>query len=67
MVGLGYGLVYGAVLSRQALTRLDPVVAVPWGWFAGIVVVVAVTAVLAAVLPARRAARSSIVAAMVDT
>jgi putative ABC transport system permease protein len=66
-VGLVYGLIYGALLSDQALADLDPVVVVPWAWFAGIVAVVAVTAALAAVGPARRAARSSIVAAMVDT
>lgn len=67
LVGLAYGLVYGALLSHQALADMEPVVVVPWAWFAGIVVLVAVTAALAAVLPARRAARASIVAAMVDT
>ncbi|MBX6748373.1 MAG: ABC transporter permease [Micromonosporaceae bacterium] len=67
LVGLTYGLVYGAILSGKALAGWDPVVVVPWAWFAGIVVLVAVTAALAAVLPARRAARASIVAALVDT
>jgi ABC-type transport system, involved in lipoprotein release, permease component len=67
VVGLVYGLIYGALLSDKALAEMEPVVVVPWAWFVGIVGVVAVTAALAAVLPARRAARSSIVAAMVDT
>jgi putative ABC transport system permease protein len=67
LVGVGYGLAYGAVLATKALATLEPVVAVPWTWLLGIVLLVTVTAALAAVLPARRAARASIVAAMVDT
>lgn len=67
LVGLVFGLVFGAVLAARTLAELDPVVAVPWGWFGGIVLIVTVTAMLAAVLPARRATRASIVAAMADT
>jgi putative ABC transport system permease protein len=68
LVGLAFGLVYGAVLvHKSALRALDPILVVPWGWFVGIVALVTVTAVLAAVLPARRAARAAIVAAMADT
>lgn len=67
LIGLGFGLAYGAVLVEKVLTNLGPIVAVPWAWFGGIVALVTLTAVLAALLPARRAARSAIVAAMVDT
>lgn len=67
VVGLGFGLVYGAILVNKAMSLLQPVVVVPWSWFLGIVAIAAVTAVLAAVLPARRAARSSIVEAMAQT
>jgi len=67
LVGLGFGLAYGALLANKVLSALQPVVVVPWGWFAGIVLLATVTALLAAVLPARRAARASVVAAMADT
>ncbi len=67
VVGLVFGLVYGAILVDKVLSILQPVVVVPWSWFLGIVAIATVTAVLAAVLPARRAARSSIVEAMAQT
>jgi putative ABC transport system permease protein len=67
LVGLGFGLAYGAVLVNKVLGNIQPIVVLPWAWFGGIVALVMVTAVLAAVLPARRAVRSAIVAAMADT
>jgi putative ABC transport system permease protein len=67
VVGLAFGLAYGAVLVHKVLGNLVPIVVVPWAWFAGIVALVTVTAVLAALLPARRAARAAIVAAMAET
>ena len=67
LIGLGFGLAYGAVLVNKVLSALDPILVVPWGWFGGIVALVTVTAILAALLPARRAVRSAIVAAIADT
>jgi putative ABC transport system permease protein len=67
VVGLAFGLAYGAVLVHKVLSNLVPIVVVPWAWFGGIVALVTVTAMLAALLPARRAARAAIVAAMAET
>jgi len=67
LIGLGFGLAYGAVLVNKVLSALDPILVVPWAWFGGIIALVTLTAVLAALLPARRAVRSAIVAAMADT
>jgi putative ABC transport system permease protein len=67
LVGLGFGLAYGTLLTRTALATLQPSVVLPWHWFVGIALLTSVTAVLAAVLPARAATRSSIVAAMAET
>jgi putative ABC transport system permease protein len=66
LVGLGLGLAYGTVLTRTVLASLHPVVVLPWTWFIGITVVTAATALIAAVLPARAAAQTSIVAAIAD-
>ena len=66
IVGLGFGLAYGTVLARTVLATLNPAVVLPWTWFAGIALLMTVTALIAAVLPARAATRASIVAAMAD-
>jgi putative ABC transport system permease protein len=66
LIGLGFGLAYGAVLVHKVFSNMEPTVVLPWNWFGGIVALVMLTAVLAAVLPARRAAGSAIVAAMAD-
>ncbi|MFC7547221.1 ABC transporter permease [Plantactinospora sp. GCM10030261] len=63
-VGIGFGLLYGLLTARVMFDGIDPIVTVPAGQLAGYVTLAAVAAVLAAVLPARRAARSSVVAAM---
>nr|WP_240895944.1 ABC transporter permease [Kineococcus siccus] len=61
VLGSGYGLAgTAAVLSAQA----PVVLALPWAQLAGIVAVAAGAGVLASVLPARRAARTSPVAAI---
>lgn len=64
LVGVGYGLLYGRLLVGTLLSAMDATIAVPWAPLAGLVLVAVVAAGLAAVLPARRAARVSIVAAM---
>jgi putative ABC transport system permease protein len=65
-VGIAYGLVYGPLLVGQAFAAIGPRVVVPWSWLAGLVALAAFASGLAAVLPARRAASGSIVAAMTD-
>ncbi len=67
LVGTGLGVTFGVVMAQKLMSALNPVIAVPWAWFAGVILLAAVTALLAAVLPARRAATASIVAAMADT
>jgi putative ABC transport system permease protein len=67
LIGLGFGLAYGAILVQKVFGAMEPTVVVPWAWFGGIVVLVTLTAMIAALLPAHRAVRSAIVAAMADT
>jgi putative ABC transport system permease protein len=67
LVGIVYGLVYGRMVVAQAFSTIGPTIVVPWSWLAGLVVLAALAGMLAAVLPARRAAAASIVAAMADT
>lgn len=67
LVGIVYGLVYGRLLVGKAFGAIRPTIVVPWSWLVGLVVLAALAGVLAAVLPARRAAKASIVEAMADT
>jgi putative ABC transport system permease protein len=67
LVGIAYGLVYGRLMVAKAFAEIHPVIVVPWSWMAGLVVLAALAGMLAAVLPARRAARASIVSAMAET
>ncbi|MEV0899335.1 FtsX-like permease family protein [Actinoplanes sp. NPDC049802] len=67
LVGIGFGLLYGSATSRVMYVGFTTAITVPWGRLACYVAVAAGAAVLAAVLPARLAARSSIVAGMADT
>jgi putative ABC transport system permease protein len=67
VVGIGYGLVYGRLVVSKAFSLIHPTIVTPWTWLAGLVVLAAVAGMVAAVLPARRAARASIVAAMAET
>jgi len=66
LVGIAFGLVYGRLVVRTAFVAIRPTIVVPWTWIGGLVVLAAVAAVLAAVLPARRAANASPVEAMAD-
>jgi putative ABC transport system permease protein len=67
LVGVGFGLLYGWATTRVLFTGFAAIVTVPVGQLLGYVALAAVAAVLAAVLPARKAARASIVAAMAET
>jgi putative ABC transport system permease protein len=64
LVGVGFGLLYGWATTRVLFTGFAAIVTVPVGQLLGYVALAAVAAALAAVLPARKAARASIVAAM---
>jgi putative ABC transport system permease protein len=67
LVGVGFGLVYGWATSRVIFTGVTVVATVPVGQLLLYLAIAILAAVVAAVLPARRAARSSIVAAMADS
>ncbi|MGA8116681.1 MAG: FtsX-like permease family protein, partial [Actinocatenispora sp.] len=67
LVGVVFGVLYGWLTSRVLFDGIRPVLTVPVGQLCGYVALAGLAAVLAAVLPARRAARSSIVAAMAET
>jgi len=65
VLGVALGSAYGLAGTSAVLAREAPVVlTLPWAQLAGIVVVAAGAGVLASVLPARRAARTSPVAAI---
>jgi putative ABC transport system permease protein len=66
VVGIAFGLIYGPLVVRQAFHTIGPTVVVQWTWLAGLVALAAAASCLAAVLPARKAAKASIVAAMAD-
>ncbi len=65
-IGIGYGLIYGPLLVNATFVDIGSTVVVSWGWLAGLVALATAAAAAAAVLPARRAAKASIVAAMAD-
>jgi putative ABC transport system permease protein len=67
VVGGGFGTVYGRLAVGTAFKAIGPTLVVPWTWIGGLVVLAAVAGLLAAVLPARRAAQRSIVSAMAET
>ena len=67
LVGIVFGLVYAPLVLRQTFKSIGPTIVVPWSWLAGLILLAAAASALAAVLPARRATRGSIVAAMSDT
>jgi putative ABC transport system permease protein len=67
LVGIGYGVVYGRLVVGEAFAAIHPALVVPWTWLVGLVGLAALAGMVAAVLPARRAAKASIVAAMADT
>ena len=67
VVGVGYGAVYGRLVVTTAFQTIGPTLVIPWSWLVGLVVLAAAAGLLAAVLPARRAAQRSIVSAMAET
>jgi putative ABC transport system permease protein len=67
LVGLSFGLLYGWATTRVMFTGFAAEVTVPAGQLLAYLAIAGVAAVVAAVLPARRAARASIVAAMAET
>jgi putative ABC transport system permease protein len=66
VAGVAFGLIYGPLVVREAFKDIGPTIVVQWTWLAGLVMLAALASCLAAVLPARRAARASIVSAMAD-
>ncbi|MCP2327096.1 putative ABC transport system permease protein [Hamadaea flava] len=66
LVGIAFGLVYAPLVLLAAFRDIDPVIVVPWDWLTGMLLLAALASCLAAVLPARRAGRGAIVAAMAD-
>lgn len=66
-IGVAFGLLYGRIVVLKILSDIGATVALPWSWLAGLLAMAAVASLLAAVLPARRAAGASIVSAMADT
>jgi putative ABC transport system permease protein len=68
LVGVGFGVLYGAVTTQTMFsTTIAPIITVPVGQLLGYVAIAALAGVVAAILPAGRAARSSIVSAMADS
>jgi putative ABC transport system permease protein len=66
IVGVAYGLVYGRLVVEKALVAVSPVIVTPWNWLVALILLAGLAALLAALLPARRATRISIVEAMAD-
>ncbi|MCW2817417.1 MAG: transporter permease, partial [Marmoricola sp.] len=64
VLGVAMGLVFGVVLQRVIADEGIDVLSVPWARLAVFVVLAAVAGVLAAVLPARRAARLDVLRAI---
>jgi putative ABC transport system permease protein len=67
LVGVGFGVLYGTVTTQTMFTTIKPIITVPVGQLLGYVAIAALAGVVAAILPARRAARASIVSAMADS
>jgi putative ABC transport system permease protein len=67
VVGTGFGLAYGVLTTRVMFATIQPLLSVPVGQLLAFVAIAALAGTIAAVLPARRAARGSIVAAMAES
>lgn len=67
LVGISFGVTYGWITTRLMFRDNSLVMHVPLGELAGYVALAALAGVIAAVLPARRAAKTSVVAAMAET
>lgn len=67
VLGVGLGTVYGLTGAASVLGRLGPLhLSLPWAQLVAIVVVATLAGLAASVLPARRAARTSPMAAITD-
>ena len=64
VLGVGMGLLFGVALQRAVADQGVDVLSVPWLELVLFVALAAVAGVLAAVLPARRAARLDVLAAI---
>jgi putative ABC transport system permease protein len=64
VLGVGMGLVFGVALQRAIADQGVDVLSIPWLQLAVFVALAAVAGVLAAVLPARRAARLDVLSAI---
>jgi putative ABC transport system permease protein len=67
VVGVAFGVLYGWITTGVMFKENDLVMQVPVGQLVGYVALAAVAGVIAAVVPARRAARTSVVSAMAET
>ncbi|WP_030440249.1 ABC transporter permease [Actinoplanes subtropicus] len=67
LVGVGFGLLYGWATSRVLFSGFAADISIPVGQLLLYLAIAVLAAVVAAILPARRAARASIVAAMAET
>ena len=64
VLGVGMGMVFGIALQRALADRGIDVLSIPWLQLVGFVLLAAVAGVLAAVLPARRAAHLDVLRAI---
>jgi putative ABC transport system permease protein len=64
VLGVGMGLVFGVALQRAIADQGVDVLSIPWGQLVLFVALAAVAGVIAAVLPARRAARLDVLRAI---
>lgn len=67
LVGISFGVTYGWITTRLMFRDNSLVMHVPLGELAGYIALAALAGAIAAVLPARRAAKTSVVAAMAET
>jgi putative ABC transport system permease protein len=67
IVGVSFGVLYGWATTRVMFTGFAAVITIPVGQLLGYLALASSAAVVAALLPARHAARASIVAAMAET
>lgn len=67
LVGVGFGLLYGWATTAVMFVNLHPVLTIPVPQMLAYIALAAAAGAVAAALPARRAARASIVAAMAET
>ena len=64
VLGVGMGLVFGVVLMSSLREDGLEVISIPWGQLAAYVVASGLVGILAAVFPARRAARLDVLTAI---